>query len=233
MTDAIILAGGFGTRLRTAVADVPKPLAPVGGKPFLDHQIAWLARGGVTRVVIAAHHLADQVIRFAEDRNGHPLPIDVVRERGPLGTGGAVKNAFTAARTTDTAVVVNGDTYFRFDLIDLIKAHATGEKPVTMAVTHIDDCARYGTVEMAEGKVTRFIQATGDRLPGLVNCGIYMMEPSAMGSAPDGAFSMEYDFFPALADDERLGTFVTDEGAFLDFGTPESYAAINSELGGC
>ncbi|MEQ8228926.1 MAG: nucleotidyltransferase family protein [Rhodospirillales bacterium] len=244
MTDAVILAGGLGTRLRPAVSDVPKPLAPVNGRPFLDHQLAWLARGGVTRAIITAHHLADQIIRFAKDRNGFPIPIEVVREQYPLGTGGAVKNATEVAKVRGTAVVVNGDTYYRFNLAGLAAAHDQGNAPVTMAVARIDDCARYSTVEVCAGRVTRFTQAAGDRTPGMVNCGIYIMEAAAMADAPEGAFSMEYDFFPSAAGAGRLGAHIVkaetgnenanDGGkipAFLDFGTPESYAAINQELG--
>tara|TARA_R110001592_G_scaffold57277_1_gene174135 strand:+ start:12039 stop:12776 length:738 start_codon:yes stop_codon:yes gene_type:complete len=242
MTDAVILAGGFGTRLRSVVADVPKPLAPVNGRPFLDHQLAWLARGGVTRAIIAAHHLADQIIRFAEDRDGHPLPITVVREDAPLGTGGAVKNAITAARVQGTAIVLNGDTYYRFGLTELTSAHAQSNNPIIMAVAPMNNCARYGTVDVTDGQVTRFVQAAGEQISGLVNCGVYAMDATAMTTAPDGAFSMEHDFFPRMAAAGHLGAHIVrsasvgksacgvEQTAFLDFGTPESYATINREL---
>ena len=245
MTHAVILAGGFGTRLRSAVSDVPKPLAPVAGKPFLDHQIAWLVRGGVTRITITAHYLAEQIFAFAAERNGHPLPIDVVKEDIPLGTGGAVKNALASIAPTGSTVIINGDTYFRFELAELTAAHEANDHPATMAVAAIDDCARYGTVTLDSGKVVQFAQATGTQAPGFVNCGAYILDDAVLDDAPDGAFSMEHDFFPALAQTGRLGAQVVEgpalsdrgdagrqDAAFLDFGTPESYAAINRELSG-
>lgn len=231
MANAIILAGGFGTRLRPSVSDKPKPLAPVQGRPFLDHQLAWAAMAGIDRVILTVHHMADQLIEFAAARDGRPLPIDVVHEETPLGTGGAVKNAIKEAAVSEDVVVMNGDTYYNFALRPVLDSHGANPCPVTMAVAQVDDCARYGTVRTAGKRVTGFDQATGRAEPGLVNCGLYVFDCLAMEDFPQGAFSMEHDFFPAMAERSLIAAFaVAERPAFIDIGTPESYAAINENL---
>lgn len=231
VTDAIILAGGFGTRLRAAIADVPKPLAPVNGKPFLDHQLTWLAEGQISRAIITAHFMADQIARFADARTGQSLSLEVLREATPLGTGGAVKNAMARIVCENTCVVLNGDTYYTFDLGQVIAAHARTDRPITMAIAKVENCARFGTVTLDGQNVTRFNHARGEVTPGLVSCGLYMIDTSVTAQMPDGPFSMERDFFPTMARQSAIAAHVVDRSdAFIDFGTPESYAFINREL---
>ncbi|MBF0094967.1 MAG: nucleotidyltransferase family protein [Alphaproteobacteria bacterium] len=229
MIPAIILAGGFGTRLRPVLPDTPKALAPVGGRPFLAHQIDWLAEQGVTRVVLAVHHLAEQIEAFARSVTGvRPgVHIDIVRETEPLGTGGAIVNAIARAAIDGDVLVVNGDTHFSFALAPVLDKHRTAS--ATLVAARVADVARFGTVLLDGDRVTGFLQASGDRQPGLVNAGAYVFHPSVFADAPSGAFSLEKDFFPALAARGGLHAHVIDGAeAFFDIGTPESYAAFRS-----
>lgn len=227
MTNAIILAGGFGTRLRKAVPDLPKPLAPVGGRPFISMQLDWLAKCGVDRVTVTAHYMADKIQDFVSSLSGNPLPVDVVVEHEPLGTGGAVVNAFREIGHRENTVVLNGDTYYSFDLSTLVNDHNNRNALLTMAVELVDDCARYGTVAVEGGKAHSFIQASGKSESGFVNCGIYVMSPEVFDMAPDGPFSIEVDLFADLAARGLINVLsIAAEEPFFDIGTPEAYAAF-------
>lgn len=222
--DALILAGGFGTRLQRYVPDVPKPLAPVGGQPFLSHQLDWLAQQGIRSVALAVHHMADQIIAFANARDGHPLPLQIIREHQPLGTGGAVANAFNILDAKGPWLVINGDTHFNFDIAAVLKAHQCLDAGLTVTIAKVKNAARFGTVLCSGDKITRFLQAKGVEEPGSVNCGAYIIEPEAMKRAPSGKFSIEIDFFPDLVNKNQLNAVeITSEQAFFDIGTPEAY----------
>lgn len=232
ITTAIVLAGGFGTRLRATVSDVPKPLAPVGGRPFLALQIDWLKRHGIKSVCICAHYMPDKILDFATVvRRSMDLNIDVVVEDSPLGTGGAVCHAMNTATDADDVVVLNGDTYYSFDLGQLTEDHRIRQGVVTMAVASVEDCSRYGTVEIAEGRVRSFQQAAGEPTTGLVNCGLYAFSREALKHAHSGPFNMEKVFFPQLAAAGVLNAcLINDADAFTDIGLPEAYAEFNAKF---
>lgn len=229
MIDAIILAGGFGTRLARHVPGVPKPLAPVGERPFLDHQIDWLAAQRIGRVVIAAHHMAEHIIAYTEARGATGPALTVVREETPLGTGGAIKNALSALDGKSTVLAINGDTAFDFELAPLLARHRASGAEATVAVARVADVARFGTVTMQDERVTGFVQASGLAEAGLVNAGAYLLQPAVVLAHPDRTFSMEIDLLPGLAATGRLHGYVLDSAAaFHDIGTPESYDAFVS-----
>ena len=224
LNNAVILAGGFGTRLADHVPGVPKTLAPIAGRPFLDYQIDWLEREGVKDIAIAAFHMAEQIDAFVRTRSDRKITLQVIREDMPLGTGGAVKNALTQAGYGATALVLNGDTAFDFELLPLIDAHRNLEAMFTLAVFRVEDVARFGTVSMDGSAVTSFKQASGKQVPGLVSAGAYILEPSAIAAWPGTVFSLETDLLPAFASEGELNGFVMeDEHMFHDIGTPASY----------
>lgn len=230
--DTIILAGGLSTRLRERLPDVPKPLAPVGDRPFLDYQIEWLARQGVRKVVLAVHHMAEQFDDYVARKNGRPLPLATIREIKPLGTGGAIANALRTMHPDAEVLVMNGDTQFHFDIAPALSQHRRRQAIVTMIVGRVDDVARYGTVTVRNGKVTGFAQASGENRPGLVNCGAYIVSPGAIDENWTGAFSIEKDFFPKLAAENRIDAFVTGtDDSFFDIGLPESYDTFVKKYG--
>lgn len=229
MIPAIILAGGFGTRLQPVLPDTPKALAPVGGRPFLAYQIDWLAAQGVTRVILAVHHLADQIEAYAKSMERDAIRIRLVREAEPLGTGGAIRNAIAEAGIGGDVLVINGDTHFSFSLAPVLGGHSAHAARATLVAARVADVARFGSVLLDGERVTGFVQATGVSQPGLVNAGAYVVHPSVFADAPKGAFSLEKDFFPGLADRGGLRAHVIDGAeAFFDIGTPESYSEFRN-----
>jgi D-glycero-alpha-D-manno-heptose 1-phosphate guanylyltransferase len=185
--EAIVLAGGFGTRLRAVVRDVPKPLAPIAGRPFLAWLLESLARSGLRRAVLATGHLAEQVEQAFGTRFAG-LDIAYSREDTPLGTGGATWQALRLTRG-ERVLVLNGDTWFGID--HQVLAAAAPAADVAMALRPVPDRARYGSVELADGRVTRFLEkgATG---PGLINAGVYVLRRDLVARLPrDGGFALE------------------------------------------
>ena len=227
--DAIILAGGRGTRLQSVVSDVPKPMAPVNGRPFLDYQLALLARSGLVRkAVLALGYQADKVIdhyRLA----GAPLPLDFVVEEEALGTGGALRFAL-AATDSDRVLALNGDSLFRWDLSALLDTHLALGAAATLAVVGVPDTSRYGAVDVSDGLVRAFVEKTETSGPGLINAGLNMFERSVLEAIPEGRFlSVEQEVFPQLASVGRLGAAVFSSD-FIDIGLPETYAAAATVL---
>jgi NDP-sugar pyrophosphorylase family protein len=229
---AIILAGGLGTRLQLRVADRPKALAPTGQVPFLARQMDWLEQQGIAAVVLAVHHMADQIERYVAHDYAGGLDVSCVREpMGPLGTGGAIKNAFCALDLTADSLVVNGDTLFSFDLAPFVATHRREGTGATMAVTAVDDNDRFGAVELAGGRITGFAERSALGRASFANCGAYMLAPATVAAMPDGAFSLERDFFPQLASANRLAAHVLPRGhGFVDIGTSEAYDAFCRDI---
>ena len=224
MLDAIILCGGRGTRLASVVSDVPKALAPVLGEPFLDHLMALLARSGAVRsVVLAVHHLAD---RIAEHYAEHPapLPIKIVPEPIPLGTGGAIMNCLGAV-TGPRFLCLNGDSLCGGDIAGLAAAHAGATPGVTLGLVEVPDTSRYGRAILDDaGNVVEFAEKTASLGPGLINAGIYVIDRAALGTWNGrDVLSMERDILPRLVQQRQVrGTALS--GPFIDIGLPETYA---------
>lgn len=230
---ALILCGGLGTRLRSAVAEVPKVLAPVAGRPFLDVLVAEIRRAGLHRLVLLAGHLADQVERYAGGplRRAYPdVELALSAEPAPLGTAGAVKHA---ARFIDgTFLLVNGDTFLELDAAALLAAHRAAGALVTLAAVPVPDTSRYGALDVApDGALRSFTEKATAAGPGLINAGAYLAEPRLLDEIPAGrAASLEREILPALlARGERLQTH-RQAGRFVDIGTPESWAAFSRYL---
>ena len=219
---AAILAGGLATRLRGVVEDRPKCLVEIQGKPFLQHQIEYLRRFGVTRVVMLVGHLGDQIEAFLGD--GAPFGVDVryAYEPLPLGTAGAIKNA--EHMLEESFLVLNGDTLVDLDLDAFIKTHHAHPDAIgTMALCRMDDASDYGSVQIdGDGFVTAFLEKQPYKRPGLVNAGIYCFRSRALDYVPSNAkVSTETEFLPKLlAHGERLTAFVF-KGVFIDIGTPD------------
>lgn len=217
----VVLAGGLGTRLRSAVPDLPKCLAPVGGRPFLEIQMRTLAAQGVDRFVLSLGHMAASV-QAAVRAFDVPAEIGCIVETQPLGTGGAVLHVFHEAGL-DEALVVNGDTDITADLAPMRQPLDTpaGER-ARMAVVQVADRARYGGVELDGAVVGRFVEK-GHHGPGLINAGLYRLHATAFeGFGRGTAFSMESDVMPRLFPQRALHAVVLD-GEFIDIGVPEDY----------
>jgi len=223
--DAVILAGGRGTRLRSVVSDVPKPLAPVNGRPFLDYQLDLLAAcGRVRSVVLAIGHLAERVQAHYE---AHPpsLPLRLAIERELLGTGGALANA--APLTTSARVLVlNGDSLFAWSLPPLLDAlDRLRVAGAALGLVQVPDAVRYGSVDVDDGLVVAFREKDETTGPGLINGGVYCFDREVVDELPKGTvFSLEREVFPRLSSEGRLAA-VEFDSEFIDIGLPETYAA--------
>ena len=229
---AVILAGGLGTRLRSVVADRPKPMAEVADQPFLVYQIAQLGAFGFRELVLCVGYRADQITTYLGDGARWGVQIAYAVERTPLGTAGAMRNA--RAHIDGTFLAMNGDSYVDVDLHDLVAAHRHQRAGVPQTVgtvlrTYVEDAAAYGTLELdAEGGVTRFAEKAA-RARGWINAGVYVLETEVLDAIPpDRPVSLEREVFPGLLrGGYRLSSHPT-AGYFADIGTPEGYARFRA-----
>jgi D-glycero-alpha-D-manno-heptose 1-phosphate guanylyltransferase len=228
----LVLAGGFGTRLKTVVADRPKALVPVGSKPLLSLQIRNWRDQGIHSFVFLLHHKATEIIDFVDsERNASLLDSEVecVVERNPLGTGGSVANAIRTLNLHQDFLLVNADTWLSTGMQALTQA-----KSPSIGVIHVPDASRYGCVKLnTRSQVTDFQEKSLVSEPGLINAGIAKLSPRHFNEWDGHAFSIEHNLYPRLVA-EKVLTGVTLQGTFTDIGVPEDYmqfcswAAINS-----
>jgi D-glycero-alpha-D-manno-heptose 1-phosphate guanylyltransferase len=224
--EAVILAGGLGTRLRAVVPDLPKPLAPVAGQPFLKLVLARLARQGVRRAVLSLGYRAEAFAQTLGDAFAGVALVHEIESR-PLGTGGAIRAALARCRG-DAALVLNGDTFLEFDLAAAEdRWHATG-RPVLLGC-QVADTARYGRLQVEAGRLVGMTEK-GIAGPGLINSGHYLLPRTLFdGLELPEAFSFENDFLlPQLA--RRPIEVLEVRGRFIDIGVPEDYTLAQTLL---
>jgi D-glycero-alpha-D-manno-heptose 1-phosphate guanylyltransferase len=227
--DAIVLAGGLGTRLRGEVPDLPKPLAPVAGLPFLAWVLDHLAAQGVRRAVLSVGYRHEAIQDHFGDRHG-PIRLAYSVEPRPLGTGGAIRAAL-AHCASDPVLVVHGDTLFEIDLGCLLARHRAGGRALTMALCPVPDTARYGRVAVTDGTVTGF-EEKGPAGPGLINAGVYVLSARLFaGYIAPPAFSFEREFLAPHLAALAPAAHVAD-GYFIDIGVPDDYRRAAAELAG-
>lgn len=226
MREAIVLAGGFGTRLRQVVPDLPKPMAPIAGRPFLEILLSTLARKGFARIVLSLGFMAEKIIaHFGDCYAGMELAYEV--ERQPLGTGGAIRAALVRCES-DHVFVFNGDTYLDLEVDDL-ESLWRFSRHLVIVVREVPDTARFGRVEMNGGRVSAFHEK-GVSGAGLINAGCYLMPRYALDGFPLGQnFSLETEYLTKELDRIHFDGFVT-HGHFIDIGVPEDFARAQIEL---
>ena len=221
---AIILTGGLGSRLGDLTTNLPKPMLPVAGRPFVEYIVLQLRRSGFRRIIFASGYRSERLRDHF--RSGHELGLEIrySEESQPLGTGGAIRLAAQSA-ANGRVLVVNGDSFVDVDprsVLDVVK----GGIIVGMALTRVADAGRYGTVELShDGSVTRFAQSGEHRGPGLINAGVYGVDLTLIDMIPpDRPCSLEREVLPALAGNRLHG--VPSVGFFVDIGVPDSYWAL-------
>jgi len=224
---AIVLVGGLGTRLRGVVGDVPKPMAPVRGRPFLTYVLDQLVAGGFDLAVLAAGYRHDTIHSyFGNEYHGLALAYSVESE--PLGTGGAIRLACERAHARDV-FVLNGDTYLELDCRAMLDAHARAGAQLSLAVCAVPDVARYGALEVSNSIVQGF-REKGQSGPGLINGGTYILAAELRDRLPGrGAFSFEQDVLVPQVRSIRPLAFPV-AGLFIDIGIPEDYAKAQEIL---
>jgi D-glycero-alpha-D-manno-heptose 1-phosphate guanylyltransferase len=225
--EAIVLAGGLGTRLRSAVPDLPKCLAPVGGRPFIAYVTDHFRREGVERFIFALGYKSDHFDTFfrTEFPNGG---YDISLESEPLGTGGAIRQACGLLRG-EAALILNGDTFFRVGLKALADFHERHQADCSLCLKPMRNFDRFGVVELGEdARVVRFREK--QYYPsGLINGGVYALNKDTLlrGEWPN-VFSFERDFLEKGADKRLYG--LAQESYFIDIGIPEDYRRIQQEI---
>lgn len=224
MKEAIILAGGKGTRLRSVVADVPKPLAPVAGKPFLEFLLRSLLKSSYDRVLISVGYKAELIIQcFGDHYQG--LPLTYVREDEPMGTGGAIKLALEACES-DHAFVFNGDTFLEVDHSQLAMLWEKYRKPIIVG-RQVEDASRYGCLMVDEGFVKKLLEK-GVSGRGQINGGCYVLRVDQLAQFEcNKAFSFESDYLTDAVEETDF-IFNESKGVFIDIGTPEDYKRAQS-----
>lgn len=224
--EAIILAGGLGTRLREVVPDLPKPMAPVAGRPFLEILLTSLALKGFKRVVLSLGYMADKVVSHFGD---HFADMELVYEieLTPLGTGGAIYQAMLQTYS-DHVFVFNGDTYLDLEVKD-VEAHWQRHHSPIIVGRMVADTARYGRLDAESGRIMGFIDK-GMTGPGLINAGCYVFPREILNTFPKGeSFSIENDFLAKAVGQQRFDLFITN-GHFIDIGVPFDYERAQVEL---
>jgi mannose-1-phosphate guanylyltransferase len=228
---AVVLVGGQGTRLRPLTETVKKELLPLVDRPILDHTLDRLVRHGVHQVVLSSSYLEETFHAFLEARHGDPR-ITWITETEPLDTGGAIVNALPALDTDEPFVALNGDILTDLDLTQMLALHRDRGAVGTIALTHVEDARAYGLVPLdGDGRVLEFREKPADLVPGDINAGTYVLEPSALEAWERGArVSIERTIFPALIDrGSPLFGFVSD-AYWMDLGTPSAYLQAHFDL---
>lgn len=225
---ALVLAGGPGTRLREAVSDVPKPMAEVAGRPFLEWQLELLADHGVTEAVLSIGYRGAVIRDHLGDGSGFDLSVEYVDEDERLETGGAVRNAAPALADEDEFLVVNGDTYLDANIERLVTLHRDRAAVGTLALARVDDEKKGGFVELGgDDRVERFVDER--RRGGLVNAGYHVFDAELFAHMPaERTFTLGRVIGDLVAEGEIAG-FTTD-GYFRDIGTPAGYREINERF---
>jgi D-glycero-alpha-D-manno-heptose 1-phosphate guanylyltransferase len=223
--EAVILAGGAGTRLSHIVKDVPKPMADVNGKPFLEYIVQYLIRKNVNKIILAVGYKYEKIVeRFGDEYNGVSIVYSI--EDSPLGTGGALKKASVLCES-DSFFLINGDTYFNVDLAEMWRMHIKTQAALTVACKPMRNFDRYGNVAIDENSKIIAFEEKRFTESGIINGGVYLCGKKIFSDMPDGAFSFEKDILEKV--DGIFSAFVSDT-YFIDIGIPEDYYRAKAEF---
>jgi len=227
LSQAIILAGGFGTRLQSIVKEVPKPMADISGKPFLVHLLSNLQNQGFKKIIISVGYLKEKIINFFGN-SYLGMEISYAIETNPLGTGGAIVNSLNYINKNEPVFIINGDSFLNIDYKKMFKNH---REDFSMVLRKMSNCSRYGVIEIDDNLyVKKFIEKSDQNISGLINAGIYLINPKIFNqfSLPE-KFSFEIDFLVKNINKLKIYSFLS-EDYFIDIGIPEDYQKAQIEL---
>jgi D-glycero-alpha-D-manno-heptose 1-phosphate guanylyltransferase len=226
--EAIILAGGLGTRLRAVVPDLPKPLAPVAGRPFLAWVLDALAAHGFSSITLSVGY-RHELIQAAIGETWQGMRVRYAIEAEPLGTGGAMRHALTQTQAAQI-YVLNGDTFLDLDYDAMMHAHLDSRAQISIAAVPVEDIGRYGGLELRDATVTGFLEKGGSGA-GMINGGTYLINRTLFDAFDlPLRFSFEADILQAHVASLSPRAFTT-SGLFIDMGIPEDYARAQSLFG--
>jgi NDP-sugar pyrophosphorylase family protein len=227
---ALILAGGFGTRLRPLTLTRPKHLLPIVNRPHIEHVFDLLQRHGVHEVVLLTSYLAETFDDTVAGASARGLSVEVTHEPEPLGTAGAIKNA-EAFLGDESFLVFNGDVLSDIDLGAVLQFHRAKDSETTIVLTPVEDPSAFGVVPTDDdGRVQAFIEKPppGEAPTNYINAGIYVLEPSVLGRIPAGeVWSAERQLFPGLVAEGASVYAVGSDAYWMDIGTPQKYLDAN------
>lgn len=227
--EAVILAGGFGTRLQSVVKDLPKPMAPVNGRPFLTYILDYLIDYNYTKVVLSVGYLHEKIEKHFGTKY-KSLQISYAVETEPLGTGGAIAYAMTFCES-ENILILNGDTLFKADLSGFEQFHTKCHSLLSIILRHVNDTSRYGSVNMDEnGRILNFTEKNNTSGEGLINGGIYLINKELINKLTlPQKFSFEKDVMEKFVHEMPFHA-LTSDAYFIDIGIPEDYARAQKEL---
>jgi D-glycero-alpha-D-manno-heptose 1-phosphate guanylyltransferase len=221
---AIILAGGLGTRLRHVVSDLPKPMVPVAGKPFLEYVVRLLAKQRIDEIILSVGYKREVIKSYFGNGARLGVNISYCEEETPLGTGGAVRKAMSVV-DSNYFLIINGDTFNRVDFRLMESFHVSTGSLLTVALIRKKNTDRYGLARINDrNEIVEFIEK-GHRASGYINCGIYIVNKQVMDYLPMGSFSFEQELFPELVGKGLYGYHA--RHFFIDIGIASSYRFIN------
>jgi D-glycero-alpha-D-manno-heptose 1-phosphate guanylyltransferase len=228
--DVIILSGGEGTRLRSILPNIPKPLAPINGKPFLDLLLAYFSKWTfIKNVILAVGYKSEKIINRYKNYHEYDFDILFSQEQQLLGTGGAIKKAFSLS-DTECVLVINGDTFVEIDVDDLLEFHKKNSAIITIVLKETHNTARYGTARIDyKNRIIFFGEKEADNFHGLINAGVYVINKNIFDNIEaDRVLSFEKEILPGFIGKNVFG-YIT-YGRFIDIGLPETYEMAQEYL---
>jgi mannose-1-phosphate guanylyltransferase len=232
MAVAILLVGGFGTRLMPLTKNTPKPMLTVAGVPVTEHQLAMAKSAGITEIVLATSYLSEVFIPYFGDGAKWGMKIKYAVEKEPLGTGGAIRNAAQLLDTNESVVVLNGDVLSSHNLSEQIRQHEAHNADVTLHLTEVEDARAFGCVPTdSDGRVTAFLEKMENPVTNQINAGCYVFNPRVISTIPlDTVVSVERETFPQLvASGAKVFGFV-ENAYWLDIGTPRALLKASIDI---
>lgn len=232
MAVAILLVGGFGTRLMPLTKNTPKPMLTVAGIPVTEHQIAMAKAAGITEIVLATSYLSEVFIPYFGDGSKWGIKIKYAVEEKPLGTGGAIRNAAQLINSDQSVVILNGDVLSSHNLAEQIRQHESHDADVTLHLTQVEDARAFGCVPTdSDGRVTAFLEKMENPLTNQINAGCYIFNPRVISAIPlDTVVSVERETFPQLVASGAKVFGYVENAYWLDIGTPRALLKASVEI---
>ncbi len=232
MAVAILLVGGFGTRLMPLTKNTPKPMLTVAGIPVTEHQIAMAKAAGITEIVLATSYLSEIFTPYFGDGSKWGISIKYAVEKEPLGTGGAIRNAAQLLSGDESIVILNGDVLSSHNLAEQIRQHEAHDADVTLHLTEVTDARAFGCVPTdSEGRVTAFLEKMDNPVTNQINAGCYVFNPRVLTTIPLGAVvSVERETFPQLVANNAAVYGYVENSYWLDIGTPRALLKASIDI---
>ncbi len=230
LNTAIILAGGMGTRLKTIISDLPKPMAPIMNVPFLTYQLNYLKHFGIKKVIFSVGYLSEKIIAHY-NQSFENISIEYSIEKNPLGTGGGIRMAMSNLNE-DLVLILNGDSFFDLNLEQFYNLHLEQKAEFSLALRYVNNSERYGNIEFnSSHQITSFIEKNQLNQSGYINAGVYILSKKLYlhNTKPNINFSIEKDFFEKQLNQLIIKGFEFKD-YFIDIGIPEDYLKAQDDF---